>query len=712
MRRHLEAPPANMAVGRRFGIRKRGLGFAALCLAGLLAAALLVGPAAGAAEPCANEALRQAQQATFLPECRAYEMVSPVSKGGVDVLGDTLRPFTEAGPDGNTLAYGSPAAFSDAKGAAFPSIYRAVRSGSGWTSTVVSPPQNATLLGGLGGGNTSMVSDLSADLTGAIVRTNRSLAPGASEDVPNIYRHDLLNGGFDLLTPGGPTEIGLESILSTFASATPDLSAVVFNSRDALTPDAPVGSEPKVYVYRNGSVELASVLPGEVPANGFAGDESLDNTRGTISDDGRLVFFELREAGESKGLYVRDLDAETTTEIVEPGIRTRFLAASTDGSKVLWKATEPIANSELLFVYDVETGETTMLPDYEPSDSLLPVWTVLAVSPDLDSVYFVQKGKLVAGQPDPPVDAPAGEMYGLYRWQPESGEITFVTNFSGGSTNGDRLQFEGGIFDSLATRRDVAISPDGSVLAFATDSKVMPPGEAGYENQSAAPVCDDGGEERCREVYRFSAADDSVVCVSCPDGTPTTNAGLPGAESVRMPSTMNQKSFAQAHAVSADGADVFFDSGERLAPGDSNGRDDVYMWRDGERHLLSGGSSQYQSRLIEVSPSGDDVFFVTRERLAGWDRDELADVYDARVGGGFAEPPPVAPGCQGSACQGPAIQGPAALTPASALVNGRGNARPCRRGHKPRRTRKAAKASAQRDSKKKRSRASKCRGAK
>ena len=42
--------------------------------------------------------------------------------------------------------------------------------------------------------------------------------------------------------------------------------------------------------------------------------------------------------------------------------------------------------------------------------------------------------------------------------------------------------------------------------------------------------------------------------------------------------------------------------------------------------------------FLDASASGDDVFFATRERLAPTDTDELVDVYDARVDGGFPAP--------------------------------------------------------------------------
>ncbi|HMC50580.1 MAG TPA: hypothetical protein VKH20_08030, partial [Solirubrobacterales bacterium] len=77
----------------------------------------------------------------------------------------------------------------------------------------------------------------------------------------------------------------------------------------------------------------------------------------------------------------------------------------------------------------------------------------------------------------------------------------------------------------------------------------------------------------------------------------------------------------------------------------------------------------------DASASGDDVFFFTRQQLVGQDKDELQDVYDARVGGGLAAQNPVAvEPCPGSeACHGPAQTLPAQSTPATPNFFGPGN---------------------------------------
>ena len=125
---------------------------------------------------------------------------------------------------------------------------------------------------------------------------------------------------------------------------------------------------------------------------------------------------------------------------------------------------------------------------------------------------------------------------------------------------------------------------------------------------------------------------------------------------------------------------MFFTTEDSLVAGDSNGKRDAYVYdrpSDSVR-LVSSGKSPANSYFLDASSSGDDVFFITRERLAGWDVDDNYDLYDARVNGGLPDPIAVRGGCSGDACQGPLGSAPAAVTGASATVGGSGNATPHR----------------------------------
>jgi len=116
--------------------------------------------------------------------------------------------------------------------------------------------------------------------------------------------------------------------------------------------------------------------------------------------------------------------------------------------------------------------------------------------------------------------------------------------------------------------------------------------------------------------------------------------------------------------MSADGVRVFFDTPDPLVPQDINGKRDVYEWEEqgvgscpvghtgGCVYLVSSGAGPSESFFVDNSESGSDVFFATADELVPGDTDHGYDIYDARVGGGFPQPP-VAAGCFGDACQGP-----------------------------------------------------------
>ena len=135
--------------------------------------------------------------------------------------------------------------------------------------------------------------------------------------------------------------------------------------------------------------------------------------------------------------------------------------------------------------------------------------------------------------------------------------------------------------------------------------------------------------------------------------------------------------------LSDDGSRLFFETYDRLLPADESPARDVYEFElpgagsctqasasydpasGGCHFLISSGTSDEQSRIVDASANGRDIFLSTRSVLTGWDVNENYDVYGARVGGGFPEPAPERI-CQGEACVppvGPAPSQPSAATP-------------------------------------------------
>ncbi len=120
---------------------------------------------------------------------------------------------------------------------------------------------------------------------------------------------------------------------------------------------------------------------------------------------------------------------------------------------------------------------------------------------------------------------------------------------------------------------------------------------------------------------------------------------------------------------------------------------DVYEWEangtgschsEGEDggclYLLSTGKSSYPSFLSDASATGDDVFLFTRSQLVGQDRDQLLDLYDARVGGGLPaqNPGTPAPQCEAEGCKPGASPPPQSQSPGTSGFSGPGDKKPPR----------------------------------
>jgi hypothetical protein len=98
-------------------------------------------------------------------------------------------------------------------------------------------------------------------------------------------------------------------------------------------------------------------------------------------------------------------------------------------------------------------------------------------------------------------------------------------------------------------------------------------------------------------------------------------------------------------------------------------------------YLISTGKSEFPSLFADASASGNDVFFFTRQGLVGQDKDQLMDVYDARINGGLeSQNPPPTVVCEGEGCKGAVGVPPVFESPGTALFQGVGNEKPKRPG--------------------------------
>lgn len=144
------------------------------------------------------------------------------------------------------------------------------------------------------------------------------------------------------------------------------------------------------------------------------------------------------------------------------------------------------------------------------------------------------------------------------------------------------------------------------------------------------------------EVYRYDETEDELICVSCPP----TNAAASG-----------NSSLAENGLNLIEDGRMFFTATEPLVLRDTNGKEDVYEWNDGNVQPISPGQDQFGSKLLTVSADGKDAYFFTHAVLAPQDRNgKEAKIYDARELGGFFVVPGQPPCAASDECHGPGTQ--------------------------------------------------------
>jgi hypothetical protein len=671
---------------------------------------------------CPNAQLRSGLSRD-LPDCRAYELVSPTEKNGGDVMPDSARVRAAAGQDAANpmaVAFASLTGFGDVAGTGIATDYMSVRDGSsgtsGWRTHALTPPQRSlSYFAAARGQDPSYDSVFSPDLGTGIFRAWSLLAPAPNaENVENLYlRNDLRSpgaGSYQLLTdPAGPVGIPGNSVqaaqinvalVPVMAGNSADFGHVIFESRDNLTGEAPASLSFQGWLWEwdHGTLRLAGILPDGSPApTSNAGQSSLASLEpeNTISSDGRRIFFTVTDGscGTACGAIYMRLDHTSTVQLnaserttcadqdpcdssPEPDPNgtqpATFWTASTDGSRVFFTTTEaltddaPVNNDRKLYVYD------TSKPDSDPHNLRLvnkarqvvpanDVRGAIGASADGSYVYFVSSGQLVSGGPD----LQNGD--GIFVWHDDAtpdGHLAYV----GRIDPNDDIENVPGNFALNPLR--ARVTPDGKRLLFSTSTGT---GLVGYDHGS----CPENGTSSggCRELYVYDATSGTLRCASCnPTGAPGTTDAYVGVRSLATGGAIT--SIRLNHAISDDGSRVFFSTGEALVPQDVNGRADVYEYDvpSGSVHLISSGRSTSDSYFMDASANGDDVFFTTRQALTGWDTDGNTDLYDARVDGGVPDPAAPPPGCSGDTCQaGSATGGLGLLAPGSVAIDGSDN---------------------------------------
>lgn len=616
---------------------------ATLLVAALAVLWIQIGTGAAGAASCPNDSIREAQGSGFLPDCRAYEMVSPPDKNSSDVANTASR--VQSSPDGEAVTFISSGAFPGSDGTGAVAQYLSRRGPDGWTTRSINPFQETNGVSFLkNSGFKAFESNLGAAI---FVGNDPILDPAAPPGVRNLYLYDVATDKFSVLTTKGTNPAFGFFPEPYFAAASDDYSHVLFEDTAGLTPDAPEDGTNKLYESTNGVPKLVGILPGDVvPSEGaVAGNgagqgplqPSTNYTGRTLSADGSRVIFKDVATGQ---LYSR-VDG-TTTLHVSASQRTEpdpagpqpvtYRGASTDGKRILFTSCEKLTDdstaecvegggSEDLYEYNAEGESLTDISKVAaPVEGPARVLGLLGESDDGSYVYFAAEGRLTSATP-----AEAGPK--LFAWH--NGELRFVTWLA--NSDGGRQELWAPTYAAGAQAR---VTPDGRSLLFIT--------LGGLEGT--------GGS--IGQAYLYSADKDSLQCLSC--GAPGSTAELFTTLSQVAPGVPAGKNEYRNRALLPDASRAFFSTPNALVPQDNNGVYDVYEWDagTGSLALISTGRSPYSSYFVEASADGRDVFFTTRQRLSRRDVDNNVDLYDARSRGGFPEPPEPNTECSGERCQG------------------------------------------------------------
>jgi hypothetical protein len=630
-----------------------------------LASALTVGAAVGLADSCSNAQLRIGYSA-YLPDCRAYEQVSPADKNGFDIRDLNAQPSVSGG----AITYTSWGAFAGNAAASAPDQYLASRTSQGWATAGIMPAIAPAF-----SGSTFGFQGFSVDLSRMVAVNGDPPLDGAVPNSTNLYRRDA-DGSLHLLTPSEPPAA---FTTPAFDGASSDFSHVIFDQAEALTQNAPGGGAINVYESVNGTLRLVSVLPDGTP---YTANALTNNIIHDVSADGSRIFW----AGgpDNAPSFVREDGTATVkmsaTQRTPPdpngtgGDKTALWAAAADGSKAFFTSSEELTNDantgsveggKDLYAYDVAEGALVDLtPDTDAGDAEgADVQGVVGISDDGSTVYFVANGALTASAPHGDcTGVDPGATCNLYVWH--AGVTRFIASLT---TDPDPAD---GISDSPDWEEQYVHSHgrDGSWAQVSDDGEHLL-----FTTRAAQPGFDNDGH---REVYLYNASEaGQLTCVSCNANGVAAGNAVPNQAFPPQGHLVSSQGFVRN--LSADGSRVFFMSQEALVPQDTNSEWDVYEWENGVVHLISTGQSDSPSLFVGSTPSGDDVFFVDRQQLVDNDLDANADLYDARVGGGFPNPPGAPAPCDGDDCRG-ALSAPPGAPPTAATVTflGPGNASP------------------------------------
>lgn len=623
-----------------------------------------------ASQTCPNETIREQQHAAGIPDCRAYEQVSPAEKGQGDIVAD--GETTIAATQGDAVEFASRTPFGDEVGSASAgqTQYVARRASDGWVSHSITPTPRPDAYQTFFTG--TKIGTFSDDLTHAIVWAYDLPGGGGTPERNNVYEEDTSTRGLQAMTLSEAAKLGPFDFLNTTNwGMSEDAQHVALVTPRQLLPEAKADVS-NVYQWDAGrGLSLAGILPdGTVPTAGSA--VLPENYRRALSADGRRLVFTAvpnNDPNEDPELYMR-IDGNTTVPISTPNGSSAFSthvslqAVTPDGRNVFFITDSPLAS------HDTNGGPD--LYRWTDSGDAAHDGTITQISDTGNFGFFPGLNGVVGASDD------GARIY----WQTAEGRL-LVSDHGSTRLISAQASFDGTKRGSLAATASMPglgrVTPDGAWMAFVAAATLD-------DVHGLTGQITDGHYE----MYVYSLRANTLTCVSCPVGAAASNASVVPDVTSGQPVTFYNG--IRPHFL-GDGGQVFFSTSEALVPEDVNGVEDVYEYdaASGTLRLVSTGRGKDPTSFADAGASGRDVFVQTRQQLVPSDHDELVDLYDVRSGGGFAEPLPPQPACLGEACKPPPTPTPVSSS-ASSTAAGPGNPASLHCGKHARRVRRNGKA--------------------
>ncbi len=618
---------------------------------------------------CPNAHVRQQTGSEFLPDCRAYELVSPENAGNVVMFpgGAPAAPYAT-----NPARFAFDAGLGGIEGTDPTNgltidTYVATRTSTGWITKYIGIPGNQTVATKAAVGDLGLDKFIDFKSNEAFVGT-----PQPESNLPYVWDfNDNPLGRW----PANLTSIPGADATSGAYQPSPDFSHLAFSSTNvAFTSEGLTSGVGSAYDY-NTSAETTNLIsktasgPAIPPADGYEhfitfpggsrtyGDPTQN--RPSVSTDGSHILMAAPVGPEEEFssspppppvvLYMRVNDS-VTFEVSE-GHAVNYVGMTSDGSKVFFTSEEQLTpedhdTSSDLYMWSEATDSIKLISlgnnGAGNSDECDASWIagcgVLPIAQTgngrptyttirLDTPIASESGDIYFYSPEQ-LDGNKGELGQTNLYVYREGAVQFVTTLSPGAEC-DPEGEERTCGNGPITR--IQVTPTDSRLAFITASKVTSYDNAGFQ-----------------EMYTYEPATGKIVCVSClPSGAPPSG-NVVGSEGGLF--------------MSNDGR-TFFYTPDALVPQDTNELHDVYEFVDGRAQLISTGigaedaqttPNQYrQAGLQGVSADGVNVYFSTFNTLVPQDHNgQFLKFYDARTDGGFPYTPPPAPCAAADECHG------------------------------------------------------------